>query len=88
MSDSSFRRVLGSVVPFREGEAVTGMLMFIYSFLVMTAYNIIKPSAASTFIADVGARYVPYAYLIAGVSIGFILHYYGRAVGRIPKLWV
>lgn len=88
MSESSFRRVLGPVVTFREGEAVTGVLMFVYSFLVMTAYNIIKPSAASTFIDDVGARYAPYAFLIAGVSMGFILNYYARAVGRIPKLWV
>ena len=52
MSDSFFRRVLSPVVTFREGEATTSVLMFVYSFLVMTAYNSIKPSAASKFIEE------------------------------------
>lgn len=88
MSDSFFRRVLAPVVTFREGEATTSVLMFVYSFLVMTAYNNIKPSAASKFIDDLGAENVPWAFLIAGVSMGFILNYYSRAVGKMPKLWV
>jgi AAA family ATP:ADP antiporter len=88
MSDSFFRRVLAPVVTFREGEATTGVLMFVYSFLVMTAYNNIKPSAASKFIDDLGAENVPWAFLIAGVSMGFILNYYSRGVGKVPKLWV
>ena len=88
MVDSFFRRVLSPVVTFREGEATTGVLMFVYSFLVMTAYNNIKPSAASKFIDDLGADNVPYAFLVAGLTMGFILNYYSRGVGKIPKLWV
>lgn len=88
MSESVFRRVLSPIVTFREGEATTGVLMFVYSFLVMTAYNNIKPSAASKFIDDLGADNVPWAFLIAGVSMGFILNYYSRGVGKIPKVWV
>ncbi|GMR22882.1 MAG: hypothetical protein BMS9Abin37_1261 [Acidobacteriota bacterium] len=88
MSDSFLRRVLSPVVTFREGEATTSVLMFLYSFLVMTAYNSIKPSAASKFIEDLGAENVPYAFLIAGVSMGFILNFYSRGVSKVPKLWV
>lgn len=88
MSDSFFRRVLSPVVTFREGEATTSVLMFLYSFLVMTAYNSIKPSAASKFIEDLGAENVPYAFLIAGVSMGFILNLYSRGVSKVRKLWV
>ncbi len=88
MSDSFLRRFLSPVVNFREGEAVTGILMFVYSFLVMTAYNNIKPSAASKFIEDVGADNVPYVFLLAGLTMGFIMNYYSRAVGKVPKLWV
>lgn len=88
MGDSFFRRVLSPIVTFREGEAVTGILMFVYSFLVMTAYNNIKPSAASKFIDDLGAENVPWAFLLAGLSMGFILNYYSRGVGKVPKLWV
>lgn len=88
MSESFVRRVLSPVVTFREGEAVTGVLMFVYSFLVMTAYNNIKPSAASKFIADLGADNVPYVMLIAGLTMGFILNYYSRGLTKVPKLWV
>jgi AAA family ATP:ADP antiporter len=88
MIDSFFRRVLSPLVTFREGEAVVGVLMFIYSFLVMTAYNNIKPSAASKFIDDLGADNVPYVFLAAGLTMGFIMNYYSRAVGKVPKRWV
>jgi hypothetical protein len=53
--------------------------MFVYSFLVMTAYNNIKPSAASKFIDDLGADNVPYVMLLAGLTMGFIMNYYSRA---------
>jgi AAA family ATP:ADP antiporter len=88
MIDSFLRRALSPLVTFREGEAVTGALMFVYSFLVMTAYNNIKPSAASKFIDDLGAGNVPYVMLLAGLTMGFIMNYYSRALGKLPKLWV
>ena len=88
MSDSFFRRVLSPVVTFREGEAGTGILMFIYAFLAMAAYNNIKPSAASEFIAALGADNMPWVFLFAGISSGFILNYYSRLVAMVPKLWV
>ncbi len=88
MIDPFLRRLLSPLVNFREGEAVTGVLMFIYSFLVMTAYNNIKPSAASKFIDDLGADNVPYVNLIAGLTMGFIMNYYSRGLSKVPKLWV
>jgi AAA family ATP:ADP antiporter len=88
MIDSFLRRALSPLVTFREGEAIVGLLMFVYSFLAMTAYNNIKPSAASKFIADLGADKVPYVMLLAGLTMGFIMNYYSRALGKVPKLWV
>ncbi len=88
MIDSFLRRALSPLVTFREGEATVGVLMFVYSFLVMAAYNNIKPSAASKFIDDLGANNVPYVNLIAGLTMGFIMNYYSRALGKVPKLWV
>ena len=52
MSTPFVRRLLSPVVHLRGGETPTVILMFIYSFLVMTAYNSIKPSATSKFIAS------------------------------------
>jgi AAA family ATP:ADP antiporter len=88
MGDSFLRRILSPLVTFHEGEAKTGILMFVYSFLAMTAYNNIKPSAASKFIEDLGADNVPWVMLIAGLTMGFIMNYYSRGVGKVPKAWV
>ena len=85
---SFIRRFLSPVVDLREGETATVVLMFIYSFLVMTAYNNIKPSATSKFIKDLGADNLPWVYIIAGVTLGIILQYYSRLVGKIPYRWV
>ncbi len=88
MSIPLTRRLLAPIVNLREGETGTAILMFVYSFLVMTAYNNIKPSATSKFIKDLGADNLPWIYLIAGVTLGIILQYYSRLVGKIPPRWV
>ncbi len=62
--------------------------MFVYSFLVMTAYNNIKPSATSKFISDLGADNLPWVMLLAGLTIGVIMQSYSRLVGMIPRNWV
>jgi AAA family ATP:ADP antiporter len=88
MLDAFFRRLLSPIVNFREGEATTGLMMFVYSFLVMTAYNNIKPSATSKFIADLGADNLPWVMLLAGVTMGFVMQFYSRVVGKVPTRWV
>ena len=60
------RRLLKPVVDLREHETVTAVLMFTYSFLAMTAYNIIKPATRSTFISGLGADNLPWVQLVAG----------------------
>ncbi len=65
MNDSFIRRLLSPILTLREGEAATAVMMFIYSFLVMTAYNNIKPSATGKFIADVGADNLPWVMLMS-----------------------
>ena len=81
------RRLLVPFVQVRDGESTTAVLMFAYSFLAMTAYNIIKPVTRSKFIADLGADNLPWVQLGAGVLIGLIMHGYARAIGRVPRRW-
>jgi len=40
----------------RQGEALTVFLMFLYSFFVMAAYNVIKPVMRSKFIESLGPK--------------------------------
>jgi len=82
------RRVLGPVVDVTEHESVTLVMMFAYSFLAMTAYNILKPITRSQFISQLGADNIPYIPLVAAIAIGVIMQGYSRAAGIIPPRWV
>ena len=68
------RRLLRPIVEIRDGESATALLMFAYSFLAMTAYNIVRPITRSKFIADLGADNLPWVQLGAGLLIGVIMH--------------
>ena len=67
---SLIRRALSPVVDVRKEEASTLLLMFLYSFLVMTSYSIVKPLTRAQFINDLGADNLPWVLLGAGVLIG------------------
>ena len=79
------RRAIAKVVSLRDGEGATVLLMFAYSFLAMTAYNILKPITRSKFISALGADNLPYVQLAAGVLIGLLMHQYSRAIRSVPR---
>jgi AAA family ATP:ADP antiporter len=81
-------RGLGRIVTLRDGEGTVALLMFAYSFLAMTSWNILRPLTKSKFISDLGADNVPYVMLAAGILIGFLMHQYTRAIRRLPRAWV
>jgi AAA family ATP:ADP antiporter len=79
MPSNAFHRLL----EMRRGEAVTATLMFAYSFLAMTSYNIVKPLTKSKFIDQLGADNTPYVQLAAVVIIGLVMQIYSAASGRL-----
>ena len=82
---SLLQRVLSPVVEVRKEESVGVALMFAYSFLAMTAYNVLKPVTRSKFISDLGADNLPYVLLIAGILIGVIMTGYTWLIARLPR---
>lgn len=81
-------RLLRPVVQLRDGEAVTVLLMFLYSFLAMAGYNMIKPVTRGLFIEKLGAENLPWIQFGAGIVIGFIMQGYTRAIGLAPRRWM
>ncbi|MEZ5286359.1 MAG: MFS transporter [Vicinamibacterales bacterium] len=81
-------RLLQPIVQFRSGEATTALLMFLYSFLAMTSYNIIKPITRSEFIASLGADNLPWVQFGAGIVIGLIMQGYSRVIAGVPRRWM
>lgn len=82
------KRILRPIAEVQESEVVSLVLMFLYSFLAMTSYNILKPLTRSQFIRNLGADNLPYVLLAAGILIGFIMALYSRLVGLLPRKWV
>ncbi len=81
------RRMLRPLAEIREDEIFTTILMFSYSFLAMSAYNIIQPVQRSLFIEKLGANKVPYVQLVAGIAIGLIMSGYAWLMSRLPRRW-
>ena len=50
------QRILSPFVDVRKDEAATALLLFLYSFLVMFAYNIVQPLTRSKVINSLGAE--------------------------------
>ena len=53
------QRVLRRVLPLRSDESSVALLMFAYSFLAMSAWNIVRPVTRSKFIDALGADNLP-----------------------------
>ena len=80
------QRLIHRAVQFRQGEAPVAWLMFAYSFLAMTAYNVLKPISKSKFIVSFGADNLPYIQLAAGALIGLLMLIYTWAIARLQFL--
>ena len=78
-------RLVGQVVSLRQGDGAVALLMFAYSFLAMASYNILKPLTRSKFISDLGSDNLPYVLLASAVVIGFLMHWYTTAAGRLAR---
>ena len=61
--------------------------MFVYSFLAMTAYNIIQPLTRSKVIQSLGAVNVPWVILGSGLIISLLMLGYTRIVSTLPRRW-
>src|SRR3954468_16562855 len=81
------QRLLSPIVEVREEESLTAFMMFAYSFLVMTAYNAVKPLTRSKFISSLGADNLPYVLLAAGFIIGILMTGYAFMMSKLPRRW-
>ncbi|MGE0461761.1 MAG: MFS transporter [Vicinamibacterales bacterium] len=81
-------RLLRPLVQFRDGEITTGLLMFLYSFLAMAGYNMIKPVTRGLFIEKLGAENLPWVQFGAGIVIGLIMQGYTRVIAVVPRRWM
>jgi hypothetical protein len=85
---SLVQRALRPIVELREEESTTALMMFGYSFLAMTAYNIVQPITRSRFISSLGSENLPYVLLVSAFIIGFLMQGYSRMGALLPGRWL
>ena len=85
---SVLQRVLSPIVDVRREETTGVLMMFGYSFLAMTAYNIVQPITRSRFISSLGSENIPYVLLVSAFIVGLIMQGYSRLGSKIPGRWV
>jgi AAA family ATP:ADP antiporter len=83
----SLQRILSPFVDVRQEEAPGALLMFVYSFLAMAAYNMIQPLTRSKVIQSLGAVNVPWVILGSGLIISVLMVGYTRLVSALPRRW-
>ena len=57
-------------VQIRPGEGRKVLLTFLYFFLIITAYYVIKPVSRSLVLGKLGSRFVPYIDLVCAILMG------------------
>lgn len=72
-------------VQVRPGEGRRVVLTFLYFFLIITAYYLIKPVSRSLVLGELGSRLVPYVDLVCAVLMGPVVTVFARLVDRVPK---
>jgi len=73
------------LVQIRAGEGRKVLWTFLYFFLVITAYYVIKPVSRSLVLGDLGSRLVPLVDLISALLMGPMVALFARLVDRVEK---
>lgn len=87
-SASRLRASLCRVTGAEPGELSRALWLFLYNFLVITAYLIIKPVRNSLFLERLGAENLPYAYIGTALFVGGACWVYFRLLDRLPRTGV
>ena len=73
------------LVAIRPGEGRKVLMTFLYFFLAITAYYVIKPVSRSLILDDLGHRMVPWVDLICAIVMGPIVGLFAKLVDRVSK---
>ena len=73
------------LIQVRQGEGRKVFLTFLYFFLVITAYYVIKPVSRSLVLGNLGSKMVPYVDLLSALIMGPMVTIFAWLVDRVPK---
>ena len=78
MAKNLLNRFLSRFVEIKPGEEVIASLLFLYFFLIMFPYGIIKPVRDARYLIELESIKLPFAYLSTAIIMGFVIHFYSK----------
>jgi ATP/ADP translocase/HEAT repeat protein len=78
MAKNAIHRIFSRFVKIKPDELKISFYLFFYLFLVIAAYNVVKPIRNASFLAELGYMQLPFVYLLTAVIIGFVVALHSR----------
>jgi len=85
MAKNLLNRVLSRFVEIKPGEELIASLLFLYFFLIMFPYGIIKPVRDAQYLIELESIKLPIAYLSTAIIMGFVIHFYSKFQVRVKR---
>ena len=85
MAKNLLNRILSRIVEIKPGEELIASLLFLYFFLIMFPYGIIKPVRDAKYLIALGSIKLPFAYLSTAVIMGFFIHFYSKLQVKVKR---
>ncbi len=85
MTKNRLYRLLYRTVEIKRGEEAISLLLFFYFFLLSAPYTIIKSVRNAKYIIEYSAVWLPVAYLITAIFMGFVVAFHSKIQDRIPR---
>jgi ATP/ADP translocase/HEAT repeat protein len=86
MAENGIRGIFARIIKVKPGELKISFLFFSYLFLVIAAYNVIKPIRNASLLDELGYRWLPLVYLLTAFFIGFVVALHSRIQVKMSRL--
>ncbi len=79
----SFEKFIRPIMEIKKGEWTKTILTFLYFYLTITAYYILKPARNSLYINYLGADNIPYAIMFIAIISYFVISVYTKYAEKV-----
>jgi AAA family ATP:ADP antiporter len=85
MAENGIQSVFSRFIRIKPNELKISFLLFFYLFLVIAAYNVVKPIRNASFLEELGYQRLPLVYLLTAGLIGFVVTIHAKIQVKISR---
>jgi AAA family ATP:ADP antiporter len=84
MAQASARELLQNIVSVKRGERLLTLLMFLWFFITICSYYVIRPVRSSLILAEFKPTVLPLVYMGTALATGLVVWVYAKCAG-LPR---